>query len=225
VASEPARTTEPSPVVQRKPEEVTKPASVSRLKMPVSTRKKTEASEAAPTVPVKKQPEEINSGSSAQLEPRLQKLISEYRRAIELDPKNALAYLKLGNIFFFEMNDLNQARRMYTKVLEIDPGHKLGHNNLGVIFLKQNSFNRAEAEFNTALKIDPSYTDAQYNKACLSARKGEKNEAMARLLRAAQLDPAVPRWAAGDDDLSFLKDMPEFERFIRQPETANTKDE
>jgi hypothetical protein len=38
---------------------------------------------------------------------------------------------------------------------------------------------------------------------------------MARLLRAAQLDPAVHRWAANDEDLQSLKDMPEFKRFIR----------
>ena len=86
-------------------------------------------------------------------------------------------------------------------------------------------FNRAEEEFNTALRIDPAYVDALYNKACLSARKGKKDEAMARLLRAAQLDPAVHRWAAGDEDLSILKDVPEFKRFIRQLDTVNKKDE
>jgi len=228
VASEPVRTTKFSMLARRKPKEETKPAAKPQPETPVAAVNKTKAAGAtsvASAAPPKKQPEQAHTGSAAPLEPRLKNLISDYRQAIKLDPENALAHLELGNIFFFELNDLNQAQHMYRKVLEIDPDHKLGHNNLGVTFLKQNSFNRAEAEFNAALKIDPSYADAQYNKACLSAKKGEKSKAMARLLRAAQLDPAAPRWAAGDDDLRALKDMPEFERFIRQPETENQKDE
>ncbi len=214
----------PSKVVPTKPKAMVKAAQEPRPKIPVAAaRKKSDSLKESSPASVMKQPEPLKKSSPSRQRTRLENLVSEYRRAIKLDPSNDLAYLKLGNIFFFEMNDLDQAQAMYSKVLEIDPDNKLGHNNLGVVFLKQNFFDRAETEFNAALEIDPAYADAQYNRACLSAKRGQKIEAMARLLRAAQLDPAVRRWAANDEDLRSLKDMPEFIRFIRQPKTDNNE--
>jgi tetratricopeptide (TPR) repeat protein len=214
----------PSKAVLSKPKGMVKAAQEPRPKIPVAAaKKKSDSIKESSPASVMKQPEPIIKSPAARQRTRLENLVSEYRRVIKLDPSNALAYLKLGNIFFFEMNDLGQAQGMYSKVLEIDPDNKLGHNNLGVVFLKQNSFDRAETEFRAALEIDPAYADAQYNRACLSARRGQKIEAMARLLRAAQLDPAVHLWAADDEDLRSLKDMPEFKRFIRQPKTDNNE--
>lgn len=214
----------PSKAVLSKPKGMVKAAQEPRPKIPVAAaKKKSDSIKESSPASVMKQPEPIIKSPPPRQRTRLENLVSEYRRVIKLDPSNALAYLKLGNIFFFEMNDLGQAQGMYSKVLEIDPDNKLGHNNLGVVFLKQNSFDRAETEFRAALEIDPAYADAQYNRACLSARRGQKIEAMARLLRAAQLDPAVHLWAANDEDLRSLKDMPEFKRFIRQPKTDNNE--
>ncbi|MEE9435167.1 MAG: tetratricopeptide repeat protein, partial [Candidatus Adiutricales bacterium] len=214
----------PSKAVQSKPKGMVKAAPEPRPKIPVAAaKKKSDSIKESSPASVMKQPEPIKKSPPPRQRTRLENLVSEYRRAIKLDPSNTLAYLKLGNIFFFEMNDLGQAQGMYSKVLEIDPDNKLGHNNLGVVFLKQNSFDRAETEFRAALEIDPAYADAQYNRACLSARRGQKIEAMARLLRAAQIDPAVHLWAADDEDLRSLKDMPEFKRFIRQPKTDNNE--
>ena len=214
----------PSKAIPTRPKGTVKAARELRPKKPAAAaRKKSDSLKKSSPASVTKQPEPIKKSPPPRQGTRQENLVSEYRRAIKLDPSNALAYLKLGNIFFFEMNDLGQAQEMYSKVLEIDPDNKLGHNNLGVVFLKQNSFDLAETEFTAALEIDPAYADAQYNRACLSAKRGQKIEAMARLLRAAQLDPAVHRWAANDEDLRSLKDMPEFKRFIRQPKTDNNE--
>ena len=156
------------------------------------------------------------AGRAAQEEGRYNEAVLAYRQALRLNPRLTKAYLNLGNIFFFHDHALEKARRMYTRVLEIDPDNKLGHNNLGVIFLRKNLYNQAETEFSTALKLDPGFVNASYNMACLYAKKGMKAKAMARLLKAAQIEPAVRRWASGDNDLKNLAGLPEFERFLHQ---------
>lgn len=49
--------------------------------------------------------------------------VLEYRRAVELDPKNCDAYYNLG-IALETMNDLEGAREAFEKLLEIDPEYK-----------------------------------------------------------------------------------------------------
>ncbi|MBW1710237.1 MAG: tetratricopeptide repeat protein [Deltaproteobacteria bacterium] len=155
-------------------------------------------------------------GREAQKRGRYSEAVSEYRQALRLNPQLTQAYLNLGNIFFFHDKTQDKAQEMYTRVLKIDPNDKLGHNNIGVIFLRRNLFDQAEAEFTAALKLDPAFADASYNLACLYAKKGQRLKALARLLKAAQINPAVRRWAAGDTDFQSLADLPEFERFLRQ---------
>jgi len=162
-------------------------------------------------------------GREAQKNGRYSQAVFEYRQALRLDPNLTQAYLNLGNIFFYHDKTLGKAREMYSRVLKIDPDNKLGHNNLGVIFLKRNLFDQAEAEFAAALKLDPAFADASYNMACLYAKKGMKSKAVAHLLKAAQINPAVRRWAAGDTDFQNLADLPEFERFLRQAGSGGHK--
>ena len=137
-----------------KPARPVKQPPVSDVKIKAAAKQPVRARTVQPAAVVKR-PEPKNAAPPDKTRTKTQTLVSDYQRAIKLNPSNALAHLKLGNVFFFEMNDLNRALGMYLKVIKIDPDNKFGHNNLGVIFLKQNLFDRAEAEFDLALKIDP----------------------------------------------------------------------
>lgn len=159
----------------------------------------------------------FNNGQTAQREGRYDEAVAEYRQALRVNPNLTQAYLNLGNIYFHHQQLLDKGREMYNQVLAVDPDNKFGHNNLGVIFLKQGLLDRAEAEFRAALKTDQGFVDALYNMACVSARQGFNDRAMSHLRLAAGHNPEVRRWAGDDWDLKSLRELPEFQGFVGRP--------
>jgi len=168
--------------------------------------------------------EHFEAGKLAQDQGRPSQAMIEYRKALRLDPTLSRAYLNMGNIFFATYEDQERAREMYQQALKFDPESKLGHNNLGVIYLKQDRLDQAEAEFRAATKKDPNYADALYNLACIYAKKGQPEQALAQLKKAARIEPGVGRSAASDPDLVSLRGLPDFERLLKTSSPKTEKD-
>lgn len=108
--------------------------------------------------------------------------------------------------------DLEEAKSLYKKVINADPRHVSALNNLGVIFMNQKMYEQAVASFKEALHIRRNYVDAHYNLACLYAQKNDTAQSLFYLKKAMALNPAVRQWAARDDDLTNLADLPEFNK-------------
>jgi len=76
----------------------------------------------------------------------LEEAISEYRRAVEMEPEMALAYTRLGRMYskkgFFE-----KAEKEHKKALELDPKLAEVHKNLGLCYDKQGLSGQAAKEF------------------------------------------------------------------------------
>ena len=51
----------------------------------------------------------------------------------------------LANIFI-ELNQLDRAKRLLVKAIEIGPSFSESYNNLATIFINENSLNKAETE-------------------------------------------------------------------------------
>jgi tetratricopeptide (TPR) repeat protein len=141
--------------------------------------------------------------------------LAYYQRAAHLDPELAEAFLNMGNVYYFQQEDIKQAEEMYQTVLKLDPSNKMAHNNMGVIHLTRGELEDAGRSFLWALDQDDQYVDALYNLACLSARQGRESLAMAYLMKAGRLRPEVRAWAAGDEDLKALGHLSVFKRFTR----------
>ncbi|MFH1139334.1 MAG: tetratricopeptide repeat protein [Pseudomonadota bacterium] len=171
-----------------------------------------ESTAGSPTSPA----DNFMAGFYAQEGGLIDQAIELYRRAIAQDPRMVEPYLNLGNIYFENQYDPDQAEEMYKRVLELSPDNKLAHNNLGVLFLGKGLLSQAQVEITTAIEQDRDYVDAIYNMACLAARQGRKSLALSYLLRAARLDPRVGAWAAGDEDLSSLQDNEVFRDFLKR---------
>ncbi len=50
--------------------------------------------------------------------------VAAYQRAIQLDPKNKLAYYDLYDIYYFKLRDRTRAKKLLKKLLEIDNNDK-----------------------------------------------------------------------------------------------------
>lgn len=111
--------------------------------------------------------------------------------------------------------ELEDAKALYKKVIKADSRHVSALNNLGVIFMNQKMYEQAVASFNEALHIRHNYVDAHYNLACLYAQKNDTKQSLFYLKNAMVLNPVVRQWAARDDDLRNLADLPEFNKIMQ----------
>ncbi len=72
--------------------------------------------------------------------------LTEYEKAVELDPGLARAYMGLG-IVYDKRGMLKKAISYYNKTLEIDPGLAEAHKHLGLCYHKQGLSGKAKKEF------------------------------------------------------------------------------
>ena len=83
------------------------------------------------------------------------KAITEYRTAIELDPRFAAAHNNLG-IVLGDQGKIEEAIVEYSKAIELDPRYALPHNGLGnVLRDHQHKIGEAIIEYRKAIELDP----------------------------------------------------------------------
>ena len=71
---------------------------------------------------------------------------------------------------------LEEAEKLYLKILKIQPTHPDANNNMGVLLQGFGRFDEAEESFNKAIELKPDYVDA-YNNLGMMMHKLEKYEA------------------------------------------------
>jgi len=116
---------------------------------------------------------------------------------------------------FQKIGRLNDAKRLYHKVLKADPDFTDALNTLGVILMVEKNYKAAQANFEKASRLEPKNVDPQYNLACVHALNGKIRQGLLHLKKACLLDKAARDWARTDADLANLRKMPEFENIIR----------
>jgi tetratricopeptide (TPR) repeat protein len=111
---------------------------------------------------------------------------------------------------------LEEAKKLYRKVVEIDQHNVQAFNNLGVIYMGEKNYKRAIMRFNNALDIKHDYVDAHYNLACLYAQKNDVSQSLFYLRNAIEFNPEVMKWAKNDGDLKALANLPEFKKLLEK---------
>ena len=92
-----------------------------------------------------------------------------YRRAIELNPRNADAHVNLGRLMQLK-GKLRQAKRHYEQALKAVTNHQLAFYNLGTVFDELDQVDQAAQYYRRA----PSVPDAHYNLARIFELKGDE---------------------------------------------------
>lgn len=113
-----------------------------------------------------------------------------------------------------EKGRIEEARRLYSKTLALDPGCVDALNNLGVIHLQRKAYSSARRYLEKAVHLDPDHVDPYYNLACVYASEGKIEPSLAYLKKAVSLDEEVKSWAGQDPDLEGLSGNPEFEAVV-----------
>jgi Tfp pilus assembly protein PilF len=119
--------------------------------------------------------------------------IEAYRKAVELNPDAAGAWVNLGTIFY-RQRDFAESERNYVKAIEADPTYPLAEFNLGNLYDEQGRTNEALDHYRKALELNPQYCDAHFNLALLSERSGDSMRAVHHWKAYLKLD-STGQWA------------------------------
>jgi hypothetical protein len=95
----------------------------------------------------------------------------EYRKAVQLEPDNAVIRNNLGRVLA-ELGRVNEAEREYHTALKLDAQYTPSLNNLALLFDRQNRFDEAIRLYEEALRLDRTYAEAHLNYASVLERWG-----------------------------------------------------
>ncbi len=133
------------------------------------------------------------------------------RRAV---PNTRLLYDRAANLH--RKGRFQDAEKVYTDILRLDPDHVEAINNLGVVYIQKRDYAAAKNYLEKAIQLRPKFVEPYYNLACLHSIKGEVKEGLIQLNRAISMNPAVRDWAEKDTDLINLRGIPDFEDMLRR---------
>ena len=84
----------------------------------------------------------------------MDKAISCYKKAVEINPKYIGAHNNLG-LIFRELNDFKNAINCYEKVIAMKPDHVGAHHNLALAYKELGEFEKAIKSHQIAIKYEP----------------------------------------------------------------------
>jgi tetratricopeptide (TPR) repeat protein len=129
-------------------------------------------------------------GLIAQRYDRLDEASSEYRHAIQLDPRFAPPHTNLGNVLR-QQGKMDEAIAEYRLATQLDPKSAAVHTNLGNAFEEQGKPNEAISEYRLAIQLDPKLALPHTNLGNALQEQGKPDEAISEHRLAIEFDPKL----------------------------------
>ena len=112
-----------------------------------------------------------------------------YERALALDSFFASAYNGLGELDFYQYNDLKAAAMNFTKAIQQNPDHTLALHNLANIAVFNKDLDQAENYSRRVLALDPEFSASYGTLASISRERGQFAQAEIYLRKLIALEP------------------------------------
>jgi len=121
--------------------------------------------------------------------------IQDYNKAIELNPKYALAYTNRGFAYGRQGNS-DLAIQDFTKAIKLDPNDAatysnrgIAYSNRGVAYSDKGNYDLAIQDYNKALELEPNLAEAYNNRGDAYRIRGEPDRAIRDFNKALELEP------------------------------------
>jgi len=112
-----------------------------------------------------------------------------YERALALDSYFATAYNRLGELEFYQHNDLEAAVTNFTRAINQNPDHTLALHNMANISILSKDLDQAENYSKRVLTVDPEFSASYGTLATVSRERGQLAEAETYLRKLIALEP------------------------------------
>jgi serine/threonine protein kinase/Flp pilus assembly protein TadD len=116
---------------------------------------------------------------------------AEYRRAIELDPQNSVAYQRLGDVYQ-RNNQLPDALAAYQQAVRLDPNRAENQRALGVYYFNRADYGEAVRYLRRMVGLAPGNPDAYRVLGVAYTSAGNFVDAETELRSAIALNPTAP---------------------------------
>jgi tetratricopeptide (TPR) repeat protein len=98
--------------------------------------------------------------------------VADFNKAIDLDPKYALAYDNRGSAYATKSN-LDQAIADYNTAIDLDAKYAKAYHNRGLVYLQKGLKPQAIADFETYLRLEPNASERARVEQWLRDLKGQ----------------------------------------------------
>jgi tetratricopeptide (TPR) repeat protein len=115
------------------------------------------------------------------------KAISDFTRAIELNPEYARAYCNRG-VVYRKLGKLDQAISEYTKAIELNPKYAAAYNNRGNAYYDLVQYPKAICDYTRAIELNPKYAAAYYSRGLAYGNLDQCIQAISDYTKAIELD-------------------------------------
>jgi tetratricopeptide (TPR) repeat protein len=88
--------------------------------------------------------------------------MAAHKKAIEIDPKHAIAHYNLG-IVLRDKRQMDDAIAEFKKAIELNPKLTQAHNGLGIVLFGEKQFDDAIAAFKKVVELEPNFAEAYAN--------------------------------------------------------------
>jgi len=128
--------------------------------------------------------------------------ISDFTKAIKLEPKNAVNYRENARVYDCKKN-YDKAIADYSQAIRLDPNDAKAYSGRGEAYYNKGDQDKAIADFNQAIRLNPNYSEAYCNLGAVYYNKGDYDKAIAYLNQAIRLNPDYSKAYYGRGD-SYL---------------------
>jgi tetratricopeptide (TPR) repeat protein len=162
---------------------------------------------------------------------RFDSALSDFNKAIELDPDYVKAYFNRAWLYHVKLADFEKAIDDYSKVIEFDNYSKVvktkssislkaaAHNNRGNIYHKKPDHFMALQDYDSAISLNSGYSGAYYNRGVLYQYKiKDYKKALADYSKAISIDPNYIK--AYHNRASLYSELGEIEKAAADMEKA-----
>jgi tetratricopeptide (TPR) repeat protein len=98
---------------------------------------------------------------SAEDQSAIRLAVADYRKALELNSRDAVAHHNLGWLEHLNGDDFNAAKD-WAEAVAIDPGNAVFHLSYGMFLEESRDSIKAKEEYQTAIELSPSIVDSQF---------------------------------------------------------------
>jgi tetratricopeptide (TPR) repeat protein len=114
--------------------------------------------------------------------------VIDYNQAIELDPKDAIAYYNRG-LIHTKLQDYKAALEDFTRAIDLNPELAQAYNNRGITYHEREKYKAALADYDYAIKLNPEDAIVYNNRGLTYAAMKDYKAALADYNHAIELDP------------------------------------
>ncbi|HKZ57259.1 MAG TPA: tetratricopeptide repeat protein [Thermodesulfovibrionales bacterium] len=156
-------------------------------------------------------------GSAYPIKDEAEKAIENYKKAIEINPNLADAYVGLGTIYLDD-EQVDEAIKYFKRAIEINPAYIAAYLNLGATYEYNDQLDEAIVSYEKTIEINPRIVRVYVSLGDLYLQKGDRDKAIKAYEKIIELEP--------NSELGiYAKDAIEKAQADSDKDTADTKEQ